>query len=140
MESQLTVAAQVVLYVNGAIYANCSSFSWHSDTPHIEKYGIDSLQPVELVPGAVRCSGSIGMYRRAGDGGIQGAGIGAPYPDLSRAKYFTISLVAYRYGLILFSASQCSCNSEAWDVPAKSRITGRIQFSALQWNNEIRRV
>ncbi len=140
MESHLTVSAQVILYVNGSKYANCSGFSWHSETPRVEKYGIDMMQPYELAQTVTRCGGRIGMYRAAGDGGPQGAGIVAPYPDLSREKYFTLALVAIRYGLVIFEANHCSCTAENWDAPARGRITGGLTFSALEWNNEIRRM
>lgn len=140
MESKLIVSAQVMLYVNGSTFSNCSGFDYTTDTPRVEKYGIDSLHPFELVPAGTSCSGSLQLYRRLGDGGAAGAGIVGTYSEVPKEKYFSLALLEIRHGLILFEANRCSCLSETWGSMTKDYLRGRISFKALEWSNEIRRL
>ena len=134
--SLLAAGPKVVLYVNGTPMRACSGFTFSSDTPRGERYGLDSGQPYELTPGPTRAGGTINVYRLIGDGGAQGMGIVAQFSDLPRAKYLSLALVERHSGIILYRADRCSIVHEQWSAPAKGLMTGTIQFKSLDWSNE----
>lgn len=134
--SQLVTGAKVILYINGNPYAMVTSFRWDSATPKRAIYGLDSATPYELAPGQTKITGSIGLVRLSGDGGLEGAGIVAPAPQAIREKYFTIQLVDRSTDTQLFAADKCSVLNQGWEVGAKGLMSGNMSFEALAWNNE----
>lgn len=135
-KSRLLTSAQVVLYINGKPYAQVTSFRWDSHTPGRALHGLDSSEPYEFVPTVSRISGSIGLLRLIGDGGLEGAGITYHYGDLPRGKYFSLTLVERGSDTQIFRADRCWCQAQSWDVPSKGRATGQMTFEAIDWNNE----
>lgn len=136
--SLLLTSAQVVMYVNGVRFGRVSGFSYTSDTPRRKLYAVDALTPFELMPTVSSITGNMTIYRMAGDGAAEGAGMVAPVLDLSREKYFHILLVDITTGFVVFQADFCSLESQSWNVRARSYIEGQITFSALTYNNEVR--
>lgn len=135
--SRILVAAQIVVYVNGRAYAQVTSFRWNSMTPKKAIYGLDSGEPFELAPTTTKIGGEMGLLRLMGDGGLEGAGVTALFPDLPREKYFTMTLRDMASDTQIFRAENSTCISQAWDVPAKGMVTGRMSFEALDWDNEV---
>jgi hypothetical protein len=136
MKSKLITTAQVVLYINGKPYANVSGFRWESATPPKVIYGLDSGEPYELAPATTRVTGIVQLYRQVGSGGLEGAGVIAPFESLPRSKYFSLSLVERSTDTQIFRADNCWAVSQSWDAPVKGRITGAISFEGLTWSNE----
>ena len=136
--SNLTSASKVALYVDGALYSKVFSFSWNANTPVHALHTIDCTQPLSLDPTTSDCSGAIGVWKTSGDGGAEGSGFTAPYQNVVSNKYFTLALVEYNKGLILFEANNCLLVSQSWDVQVLSFITGRLTFQSIEWNNEVR--
>ncbi len=135
----LTLAgAHVVVYLNGRVYASVESFSWVSSTPKKTIFGLDSVIPAELAPTITGCSGSLKLYRLIGDGGIQGPGMAAAFEDMPSEKYFTLQLIERRSDTVIFSAQECSVESESWGAEAKSLIRGSMTFKAKTWSNEVK--
>lgn len=136
--STLIHGASVVLYVNKVKYAKVIDFHFTVSTPRNKLYGIDAVQPFELALAATDISGSVTIYRQSQDGGAEGAGMATPMPELSREKYFSLMLIEEHSNTILFQASRCSLESQAWGVAAKQYVFGNLNFSAIDWSNEIR--
>ena len=132
------VAASVILYINNQPYGRVESFRFSSQTPRDAIYGIDSLDPMELAPTRTKVTGSIGIIRTVGDGGIEGAGFTTNYELLSREKYFSIMLVERQSDTVIFRADYCSVAGQQWDVQARERVKGTLEFEALDWSNELR--
>jgi hypothetical protein len=135
--SHLVTGAKVRLFINGKPFGRVTGFTWTSDTPKKAIYGVDSAQPYELAPTMTRCTGSLSVLKLGGDGGAEGAGVAAPYPDLSREKYFTLTLVEIRSDLILFRANRCSLVNQSWSVPVRGLVSGSFSFEAIEWDNEV---
>ncbi len=136
MKSNNLTAARVVLYVNGKLYGRVTDFRWNSSTSGREIYGIDSPEPFELANTTTRCSGSMSVLRLGQDGGAEGAGMTVSYADISREKYFSLALVDRVTDTIIFQARRCKLTSQSWDVPARGRVTGNLDFVACDWSNE----
>lgn len=109
---------------------------WNSDTAAHSSYGIDSMEPFELSPTVSAITGALTVYRRAGDGGAEGAGITVALPDLSREKYFRVTLIERRTQKVIFNAPRCKITSQSWDVPTRGHVTGTLNFTATTWSNE----
>lgn len=137
--SRLIAGPKVKLLINGKLFGRVVSFRWNSDTPKSAKYGIDSMQPYELASTITRGSGTMNVLRISGDGGAEGAGITAAYPDLSREKYFSVTLIELNTDLTLFQARKCSLVSQNWDISAKSLVSGSLSFEFIDFSNEIAR-
>jgi hypothetical protein len=136
--SSLTIhGARVVCYINGSVLG-VNSFKFTSDTPRRPVYCLDMQFPGELVLQSTRIVGTLGVYRQASDGGIEGVGMIATTPDLMSEKYFTILLVDRVTDTVLFSAELCSVLSQDWQVSTKDLMHGTIQFQAILWSNEVR--
>jgi hypothetical protein len=136
MRSPLTVGAGVKLYINGAPYARVSSLSINIATPRRDLKTVDTLSPWELLPTALSVSGTLQIYRLHNDGGAEGAGMSGGLAKLPREKYFSLLVINSLTDTVIFQSQNCSVDSQSWDIPAKSYITGRIAFSALDYNNE----
>jgi hypothetical protein len=136
MPSLIIAGPHIVCYINGRVYGQVSHAEWNSDTPKKPIHGIDSVHPFELAPTTSAVKGSLALYRITGSGGLQGAGVIAPFPDLSREKYFTLQLIDRRSGGVVFDCRQCSPESERWVISTKALMTGTLNFSGISWNNE----
>ncbi len=136
-KSRLVTGARVVVYINGAIYAQVSDFRWNSDTGSHDLYGVDSMQPFESASTVTKCSGQISVYRLIKDGGAEGAGITAPYPDLARERYFSLTLVERSSDTIIFQARRCKLLSQSWEIPTRGYVTGSLSWTALEFSNEV---
>jgi hypothetical protein len=133
----MVVGAQAVCYINGTMYGQVSSFRWSSDTPYRPLYGLDCIWPQELVPTVVKVSAQLNIYRMVGDGGLEGAGITAPYASLPRQQYFTLSLRDRYSDNLLFESRWCVVDTQTWDVPAKGLVTGSFSVTGIAWHNEV---
>jgi hypothetical protein len=135
--SHLVTGAKVKLFINGKPYGRVTSFRWSSETPKRPITGIDSIQAFELAPTTSRCTGSVSVLKISADGGAEGAGMAAPLPDLSRERYFSLTLIEYNTDLVLFRASRCTLQTQSWDAPARGFVTGSFSFEAIEWDNEV---
>ena len=93
MIQPLVSAARVVCYLNGRRAGTVTRFGHTSETPTHELGGLDSFDPFELAPTSTKVSGTVGLYRIAGLGGVEGMGLTAQYEALSRQKYATVQLL-----------------------------------------------
>lgn len=138
MRSHLTTGAKVAVYVNGKRFGRVTAFSWNSETPKRAIYGVDSTEPYELATTTSRVTGSISILKLSGDGGVEGAGMNVPFPDLANANYFSLSLVEIGTNVIIFEARQCAATSQSWSVQTRSYVTGSVNFEAIGWDGEVR--
>lgn len=137
MYSSTIHGARVVCYINGSVLG-VNSIHFTSDTPRRAVYCLDMQFPGELVLQSTRIVGTLGLYRQASDGGIEGLGMIATTPDLMSEKYFAILLVDRVTDTVIFSAEQCSVLSQEWSIGIKDVMRGTIQFQAISWSNEVR--
>lgn len=127
----LVTGASVLCYINGQLFGLVSSFKWSSNTPRRSIPEIDSLFPAELVPIMTKVTGTIGLYRKVGDQGIEGAGLSAPLDLLAQEKYFTVMLTERTTDSILFRADFCSVVNQSWDIPSRGMVMGNVSFESL---------
>jgi|ERR1700690_1166620 len=130
------VSAGIVVYVNGSPFGRVKSFSWESATPKKPIYAIDALQPFELLSVATKIVCSMTVQRTIGDGGVEGASMTTVFENIPAEKYVTIQLVERVSDTLIFQATYCSVTHQGWDVPEKGVVIGKIDFEALEWNNE----
>ncbi len=130
-------AAATVLFINGKAYGAVSSFGWTSNTPHKEVNGIDDLSSQELIPTTAKVTGSVGLYRITGSGGLEGIGVTTQFDKMSSEKYFVLQLIDTRTDQIIFQARQCKVESQSWTSAARSLVTGTMTFQGLTWDNEV---
>jgi hypothetical protein len=140
MPSILLSSAQVVLFVNGNPFGRVSRFSYSVDTPRRKIHTVDSVLPFELATGVTNVSGSMGLYRTHLDGAVEGPGMVAPLEELPREKYFNILLIDLVSQTVVFQADFCSVESQSWSFEAKGLASGSVSFSALSYNNEVRKL
>lgn len=127
-----------MVYVNGRVYGRVKEFQWSSATPKKPQYGLDSLEPYELIPTSTRVTGRLTLYRTVGDGGAEGAAMATRYEDVPREKYFSLQLMERGSQTIVFEARYCSVTNQSWSVPERGLVTGTLEFEAIEWNNELR--
>lgn len=133
--SRLLTGAQVLCYINGGLFGRTAEISWTSNTGRKELRGIDSLEPLELIPTGAAAQGQIKIYKIHKDGGLQGAGLVAHWKDLTKEKYFSIMLLDRVTDTVLFQANRCAVTSEAWNV-GRGYVMVSVSFTVLDWNNE----
>lgn len=138
--STIATGAKVVCYINGFVYGLVTGMSFGSATPHKELRGIDSQFPIELAPTMVSISGQLELLRRAGDGGLEAAGITAQFQQITQQRYFSIMLLDRLTNSVLFQANYCVCTGQQWGIPSRGIVTGSFPFTALEWNNEVKPV
>lgn len=133
---KLVVAAKVLMYVNGKLYAKATSFQWSSATPRRKIRTIDIPVPVELAATTTDVTWTIGCLRIIGDGGLQGSGVVAQQTDISLEKYFSLLLVERTSGLTIFKSDYNNVDSEAWQLASKTVMSGTVSGSGISWVNE----
>jgi hypothetical protein len=133
--SLIVSAPKVRLYINGQPFGRVVDFSWSSEIPRRPLHCVDQLDPIELIPGPARCSGSISVVKVVNDGGAESAGIVAPFTAVSLEKYFSLTLVDIVSDNVIFNADQCSLTSQSWQVPSRGTVRGNFVFEALNWGN-----
>lgn len=132
----LVTGAHAKLYVNAKAFGRVETFSFAESTEHREVAVVDTLEPFELVPQFMRVTGSMVVYRIHGDGGVEGAGMKAPVPDIPRQKYFSCLLVDRFTDTVLFRADRCVITSQNWTAQ-KGFFKGVVSLKALTWSNEV---
>ncbi len=132
----LVVGAHAKLYINGSAFGRVADYGFTESTPQKEVHGIDYLPPWELVPQGVSISCNMTIYRRQQDGGLEGAGLKATWPDHPMAKYFSVLLTERSSDTVLFRADRCSVESQSWHFAPKSYVMGQVSFRCLLWSNE----
>ena|ERR1022692_1556713 len=134
--SPLIVAPSVAIYINSKMFGLVHSFDWISSTPRKKIHSIDVLSALELAPTGADVSFSMGIYRLRGGGGIEGANLTVPLPDLAQENYFSCVLLDIVTKFIVFQALECSVEAQSWSVVTKQFLMGNISCSAKSWNNE----
>ncbi|CAB4127329.1 hypothetical protein UFOVP75_142 [uncultured Caudovirales phage] len=134
--NKTVVAAHALCFINGFLYGQVTGITWNSTTQIIQRDGLDSLVPYELSHGQARVQGTVQILRIHGDGGLEGAGVTAPFSKLSNSKYFSILIVDRTNGLKLFQADNCKVSSQDWTIMSKQRVTGQFSFQGIDWSNE----
>lgn len=138
-KSRIITAPKVKLLVNGKTYGRVTSFNWSSESPRSEKYGLDSMQAFELASTITRGSGNMTVLRLSADGGAEGAGITATYPDLSREKYFSVTMIEIGSEITIFQARRCALTSQSWNIQARGVMAGSLSFDFIDFSNETAR-
>ena len=136
MSSGLVTGARTVVYINGHPYAYVTSFAYSCSTPHIPTAGLDVPTIIELAPTGNQLTGSMGLLRASGTGGLEGAGISYHYSVLPRGKYFSLAIIDRLNDVLLFSADRCVVQAQNWSIPSAGKMTGSVSFMALDWYNE----
>lgn len=136
MEQKILVGARIRAYINNRLLGTVTRFSFSSDTGSKAYVGIDSYAPYEISSGMTKISGSIGFLRTIADGGLEGAGIIAPFKMLSREKYFSIVLVEALSNTIVFRCDKAKIQAQSWEIPAKGKFVGVANFVGIEWSNE----
>lgn len=134
--SSLVHGARVLCYINGKLFGRVVSFGWNSSTPRKKIHTIDIPHPVEIATTTSDVTWQMSVLRTVGDGGMQGAGVVATAPVLSREKYFTILLLERTSNQTLFRADLCMTDSESWTVASKELVRGQVTGSGIVWVNE----
>jgi len=136
MGSPVLVSAQVLVYINGKLYAKVTGLSLSSATPHREIRGLDSSTPYELAPTTASVSGSVQFLRLLGDGGLEGDRVAVPFASLINEKYFSLLIVERRQNTVLFQAEQCCVTSQELGIPSRGIVTGSFNFTGIAWSND----
>ena len=136
MRSRNTVAAQVVVYVNGRLFGVATSVGWNVSTPMQGVACIDMLDDAELADGRVGIRGEISALRRINSAGFEQYGIVPIQEQLPNGRYFTLELRDRRTLRPLLKAVRCRCTEQKWAVKARSRVEGSFSFMGLDWSNE----
>ena len=137
MRSPYVVGAQLIVLVNGARYAECTSFEFEHIIARAEIVGIDTNQPFEIAPKMVRFQANMGYMRRQGGGGAFGQGMAAPFSKTEQESYWSLLILNRRDQSILFRADQCMATNVRESAQARGRMTGSISFTGLAWSNEV---
>jgi hypothetical protein len=137
MPSQTVMTgASVACYINGQLFAQVIGASWQSATPRKAIFAIDSPVAHEIAPTTVIVQGTLKLIRVIQDGGLEGQGIAARFPDIQSEKYCSIVLLETISDTVLFRSDRCAVEGQSWDVPIKGLVTGTMVFKAFDWTNE----
>ena len=128
--SQLATAAQIVVHVNGHQFGRVADIELNGQTPRRALTGLDLLVPIELVPMPASAGGTIRMFRLQVDGGCEVAGMSADWANLTREKYWTLTVTSRVTGRVIFRIDRCATESQHWSA-GKGYVMGTVQFTSL---------
>ena len=138
MSNQLIVSANCVCYINNVPLARCSGLTYSVNSMHKETHCVDILEPAEMIPIALSCTGTIEIYRLHGDGGIEAAGLIATWDSLTKSKYFSLGVKDMFADIFILQVDKCVVDSQAWRILPKGHVTGSVFFKGLRYHNESR--
>lgn len=124
------------VYINGIPFGIAKSISWATNAGRKPIYGIDSVQPIELIPGQQLVSGSISLLRLHNDGGLEGRNIAAPDRYIALEKYIDILVIDRLTGQPVLKVDQAAVNAQNWSVNEKGLLEGNFDWEGLDWENE----
>ena len=133
----LLTGAQVVCYVNAAMFGRVSSINIEVSSQRKKLHVIDTPLPVELVPMVLDVSGSMQIFKLKKDGGIEAVGLMSRWANLSYEKSFDLALTDRSTDSIIFHLEGCSVESQRWGVNTKGYVLGNIAFSGLLYNHHM---
>ena len=136
MAHKLASGPRIVVYINGKKYGRVVSIEITSSTPHRSIDGIDEVTPAELAPTRCKISGTIHVLRIVGDGGIEGVGVTTQFNNISKQKYFSLTLKDLGTDHTLFQINNCVVENQQWSMAAKSIVSGAFSFTGTTWSNE----
>lgn len=135
--SKILGAGNLVVYINSRPFGIVHSWALNDSTPSQELGGVDTPDVVELAPTVERVGGTMGVWRLAGDGGTEGAGLKPHSLQLARGRYFSMLVIDRVTKTVFFQADRCRVESAAWQVVVKDLVRGTISWKAIRFNNEI---
>lgn len=128
--------ASLKLYINGIPFGIASSISWKTNAGRKPLYGIDSVLPFELAPGAQAVTGTITCTRLRGDGGLEGRGLSAPDHFIALEKYIDILIIDRVTGLTVLKVDKAAINTQSWQATARGLLEGNFEWEGMEWENE----
>ncbi len=138
MRSKILTGAHIVCYINGKVFARVFDIEITSSTPIDEIYGLDDMEPAELAVTRTHTAFTMRLFRTAGDGGIEGAGITPLNSNLPRGKYFSVSLIDKLSDKSIFECEFCTVEAQSWKVAVKQFVVGSVSCKGIGWANEVR--
>ena len=127
--------ARCILRINSRPVAFAFGISWRVDTLYTEVNAIDNPLPEELVPKAIKVSGSISALHIPG----QGAGIQLWQPDVLSFlfhQYITIEVRDSTTNNLLFFAPKAVINSRQEDIKVDDLAQVSLSFQAVGFKDE----
>jgi hypothetical protein len=127
--------ARTVLRINGKPVGFAFGVSWRIDTAFTEVNAIDNPLPEELVPKAIKVSGSISALHIPG----QGAGAQLWQPDILSFlfhQYLTIEVRDSVTNQLLFYASKAVITSRQEDIKVDDLAQVSLSFMAIGFKDE----
>jgi hypothetical protein len=126
-----------VIYINSVPFARCTGFNYQINSPAKVIHGIDTLQPIELIPTSLGVGGNFTILRQHIDGGAEAAGILATWDKMTKEKYFSLLMVDRKVDSVLFQCNKAKCISQSWQIAPKGFLIGNISFTGIDYNNEV---
>jgi len=134
---ETVVAASVGCYINSKLCGRVGSFVFTINDPKKAIEGIDIPFVLEWAPTRTSVSGTLGLWRTAGDGGVEGLGMAAVGANIIRERYFTLQLITRKSEITIFQCDNCVIQSQTWNIQEKTRMTGMVSFSGILSSNEV---
>lgn len=134
----LVTGAGTKCYINGLLVGEVFSINYRSATNRRPIMGLDSGEPYELASTTTKVSGTIGLYRKTGLGGLEGYGIVSDFENAPRELYVSIRVVSRQTGEAIFECNNAAITDQSWSVAAREIMKGSFSFEGISWRNEIK--
>ena len=139
MFQKTITGAALAIYINGKPFGVCTSFSMETNAGRQPIYGLDSVIPYELAPGAQAVTARFTCNRLRNDGGLEGRSIAAPDSKIALEKYIDILVLDRLTGAAVFKINEAAVNNQSWSVSAGGILEGTFEVEGLDWENEAHR-
>jgi hypothetical protein len=127
--------ARCILKINNRPVGFAFAVQWRIDTLYAEINAVDNPLPEELVPKAIKVSGSISALHIPG----QGAGVQLWQPDVLSFlfhQYLTIEVRDRTTGSLLFLATKAVITSRQEDIRVDDLAQVSLNFQAIGYQDE----
>lgn len=136
MVSNLIVGAQTYCSINSTKIAKVAGFNYEVSSQAAPKHGIDTLEAFEIIPTSVSFSGTMTLYRMHRDGGVEAAGMIPVWEQLTKGKYFSITITDKTADTVLLHADKCWVTGQSWRIEPKGHVVGTVQVIGIKYENE----
>ena len=132
--SETIRALDCVVYINGQVFGVASDASWQISTGRKAIFTIDSNVPAEQHATRSTVGGSLQIFRKHGDAGVEGVGVTPVQNQLSSERYFFLQILDATTDNILLEIPKAAIGNQSWQVAARGWLKGSFDFVGLTYN------
>lgn len=125
-----------VVYINGRIWGVVEDANWAFLTGRRALYTLDRLTPAEQMATRSAVSGTMTVFRKHDDAGLEGVGATPVQNQLPAERYFFLQILDISTGTLLLQVEKAAVGQQQWHVAARQVLKGTFDWSGIAYETD----